>query len=152
MGIPACWLLVGALPSSATARLHDPLHCGGTVLRIKKGDNMKLVLGITGAAAILIGGAAFGIQANAMQEQAQTSAVKAPLQGRPVAGYEGWWNSTPASGSSAALPQETVAVNTRTGKIVDAFNRTTNSTARHPRRGATVSRIESKVTVGAEDY
>jgi hypothetical protein len=26
------------------------------------------------------------------------------------------------------LPQETVAVNTRTGKIVDAFNRATNST------------------------
>ncbi len=43
-----------------------------------------------------------------------------------IAGYEGWWNATPAEGSAAGLPQETVAVSTRTGKIVDAFNRSRN--------------------------
>ena len=35
-------------------------------------------------------------------------------------GYEGWWNGTPTSGDSSGLPDETVAVNTDTGKIVEA--------------------------------
>lgn len=50
-------------------------------------------------------------------------------RGRPpttVRGYEGWWNATPLSGDATGLPQETVAVNTSTGKVVDAFNRSVN--------------------------
>lgn len=48
----------------------------------------------------------------------------------PVGGYEGWWNATPASGSAAGLPQETVAINTRTNVVVDAFNRRINDAGR----------------------
>ena len=48
----------------------------------------------------------------------------------PVGGYEGWWNTTPASGSAAGLPQETVAINTRTSMVVDAFNRKINDAGR----------------------
>ena len=47
-----------------------------------------------------------------------------------VGGYEGWWNATPASGSSAGLPQETVAINTRTNMVVDAFSRKINGAGR----------------------
>ncbi len=47
-----------------------------------------------------------------------------------VGGYEGWWNATPASGNTAGLPQETVAVNTRTNTVVDAFSRRINDAGR----------------------
>ncbi|MGO4191848.1 hypothetical protein AB4Y67_09265 [Arthrobacter sp. YAF17] len=47
-----------------------------------------------------------------------------------VGGYEGWWNATPASGNTAGLPQETVSINTRTNKVVDAFSRKINDTGR----------------------
>jgi hypothetical protein len=43
-----------------------------------------------------------------------------------VGGYEGWWNSTPVSGDTTGLPDETVAVHTDTGEIVDVFNRAIN--------------------------
>lgn len=127
MGISAQSLLFGALRSSATARAHELLHRGGTMLsRITKGENMRLVLGITGAAAILVGGAAIGIQAG--HSNADTPVARTPVADRPIGGYEGWWNSTPLDGSTEGLPQETVTVNTRTGKVIDAFNRAKNST------------------------
>lgn len=53
-----------------------------------------------------------------------------PTAGPPVGGYEGWWNATPASGSAAGLPQETVAINTRTNVVVDAFSRRINDAGR----------------------
>ncbi|MCC3301604.1 hypothetical protein [Arthrobacter sp. zg-Y895] len=43
-----------------------------------------------------------------------------------VGGFDGWWNSTPVSGNSTGLPEETVTVDTNTGKTVDAFNRSRN--------------------------
>ena len=48
----------------------------------------------------------------------------------PVGGYEGWWNATPAGGSAAGLPQETVAINTRANMVVDAFSRKINDAGR----------------------
>lgn len=127
MGISAQSLLLGAVFSSAVARSHELLHRGSTALsHITKGENMKLVLGTAVAAAILVGGAAVGIQAG--HSNAQTPVPRTPVADRPIGGYEGWWNSTPLSGSTEGLPQETVTVNTRTGKIVDAFNRATKST------------------------
>ncbi|WP_290258346.1 hypothetical protein [Arthrobacter sp. YD4] len=56
-----------------------------------------------------------------------TDAGRAP---GPVGGYEGWWNSTPASGDAHGLPAETVAINTRTNQVVDAFNRSINEAGR----------------------
>ncbi len=50
-----------------------------------------------------------------------------------VGGYEGWWNATPASGNAAGLPRETVAVNTRTNTVVDAFSRKINDAGRPTR-------------------
>lgn len=47
-----------------------------------------------------------------------------------VGGYEGWWNATPASGNTAGLPQEAVAINTRTNTVVDAFSRASNDAGR----------------------
>jgi hypothetical protein len=127
IGISAQSLLFGALCSSSAARSHELLHRGGMALsRIKKGENMKLVLGIAGAAAILVGGAAIGIQASL--STTETPMPRTPVADRPIGGYEGWWNSTPLFGSTEGLPQETVTVNTRTGKIIDAFNRAKNST------------------------
>lgn len=124
MGISTSALLLGAVCSSVTARFHESLHRGGILLsRFVKGENMKLVLGTMGAAVVVIGAVAFGIQATA---RAETPMVKAPMENRGIAGYEGWWNSTPASGNTEGLPLETVAVNTATGKIVDANNRARN--------------------------
>lgn len=51
-------------------------------------------------------------------------------QSGPVGGYEGWWNGTPGSGDASAFPQETVAVNTRTNTVVDAFSRRINDAGR----------------------
>lgn len=46
-----------------------------------------------------------------------------PLESASVGGYEGWWNGTPVSGDASTLPDETVAVRTDTGEIVDASAR-----------------------------
>lgn len=128
IGISKESLLLAAVRSSTTARLNDVLYRGGALLsRIKKGENMKLVLGIVGAAAILTGGAAVGI--NASTSKGETPVARTPVQDRPIGGYEGWWNSTPYEGGTEGLPQETVTVNTRTGQVVDAFNRAKNSTS-----------------------
>lgn len=45
-------------------------------------------------------------------------------------GYEGWWNASPADGNAAGLPRETVAINTRTNTVVDAFSREINDAGR----------------------
>ncbi|WP_104053961.1 MULTISPECIES: hypothetical protein [unclassified Arthrobacter] len=51
-----------------------------------------------------------------------------------IGGYEGWWNSTPVSGDTTGLPDETVAVRTDTGEIVDASTRNASGQAEavHP--------------------
>ncbi|WP_343317357.1 hypothetical protein AAFM46_08195 [Arthrobacter sp. TMP15] len=51
-----------------------------------------------------------------------------PVRVITIDGYEGWWNSTPENGDLRRLPNETVAVNTRSNKVVDGYNRTTKST------------------------
>jgi hypothetical protein len=104
-------LLVGALCSSITARFYEALHRGSLLLsQLTRGKNMKLVLGMIGAAVIVVGGAAIGVQA------VQPKADYPRPESMTIAGYEGWWNSTPADGNTEGLPQETVTVNTRTGK------------------------------------
>jgi hypothetical protein len=129
MGISASSLLVGAACSSVAARFNELLDRGSKLLwHNKEGERVKVGLGVAGAAVILFGGAAIGIQASS--SKAETSSVaRTPVHDRPIGGYEGWWNSTPAYGGTADLPQEIVAVNTRTGAVVDAFNRATNSTS-----------------------
>lgn len=62
-------------------------------------------------------------------ESSTGSAAAAPSE-PAVGGYEGWWNATPANGSAAGLPQEAVAVNTRTNTVVDAFSRKINDAGR----------------------
>jgi len=83
---------------------------------------MKVVLGMAGTVALLLGGLVVGAQA--IQPKAQPM----PPENMKIMGYEGWWNSTPADGNTEGLPQETVTVNTRTGEVVDAYNRATKST------------------------
>lgn len=83
---------------------------------------MKLVLGTVGAAALVVGGAVVGVQA------VQPKAQYLPPETMNIVGYEGWWNSTPVDGNIEGLPQETVTVNTRTGEVIDAYNRATEST------------------------
>lgn len=124
MGISAQSLLLGALTSSIAARFHDAIHRGSFLLsRLTRGKKMKLVIGMIGAAALVVGGAIVGVQA--LQPKAQHLLPEALT----IQGYEGWWNSTPADGNIDGLPQETVTVNTRTGKVIDVFNRTTKSTS-----------------------
>lgn len=122
LGISRASLLVGALCSSTIARFHELVHRGSAMLsHLAKGGNMKIALSMLGVAVVVVGGTALGIKA--AQPKIDYAAV---AESKTVAGYEGWWNSTPADGSGKALPQETVAVNTTTGKIVDAFNRAKN--------------------------
>ena len=123
LGISEFSLLVGALCSSSIARFHDALHRGGILLsHLTRGKNMKIALGLLGVAVVTVGGAAvWGI--NAAQPKTDYAAM---AESQTVMGYEGWWNSTPADGSGKDLPQETVAINTATGQIVDAFNRAKN--------------------------
>ena len=83
---------------------------------------MKIALGLIGATAAIVGGTLVGFQA----QTTQPTASYRPQDSMTIGGYEGWWNATPVAGSSEGLPRETVAVNTRTEQIVDAFNRAKN--------------------------
>lgn len=128
IGISQESLLFAAVRSSTAARFHDVLYRGGVLLsRLQNGGNMKVILGIAGTAAILAVGTVAGIQAS--HSSGDAPVARTPVADRPIGGYEGWWNSTPLNGDTRGLPQETVTVNTRTGKIVDAFNRAKNSTS-----------------------
>lgn len=119
LGISEFSLLVGALCSSSIARFHESLHRGSILLsHLTRGKNMKVALGVLGVGVVAVGGAAVGI--NAAQPKTDYAAV---AESKTIMGYEGWWNSTPLDGSGKTLPQGTVAVNTTTGQIVDAFNR-----------------------------
>lgn len=123
LGISQSSLLVGALCSSTIARFHELVHRGNQMLsHLTRGKNMKLALSMFGVAVVVIGGTAVGI--NAAKPKTDYAAV---AESKTIMGYEGWWNSTPADGSGKDLPQETVAVNTTTGQIVDAFNRAKNA-------------------------
>ncbi|MGF9648016.1 hypothetical protein AAIH32_08590 [Pseudarthrobacter oxydans] len=85
---------------------------------------MRVRLGLIGiAAAIAMAGCAGGVTAPPNATPAAAAEVEGPTT---VGGYEGWWNATPLSGDASGLPKETVAVNTRTGQVVDAFNRSMN--------------------------
>jgi hypothetical protein len=85
---------------------------------------MRVRLGLIGiAAAMALAGCATGATAPPNATPAAAAEVERPTT---VGGYEGWWNATPLSGDASGLPQETVAVNTRTGEVVDAFNRSMN--------------------------
>jgi hypothetical protein len=98
---------------------------GDVIMDYKAGARRLAAVGAILAAGVSLsacGGAAVA---------AGTPAGSAPASlESPVGGYEGWWNATPASGSTAGLPQETVAVNTRTNKVVDAFSRRINDAGR----------------------
>ncbi len=122
MGISTSELLFAAAYSSVASRIYDLKHRGAIILsRITKGENMKPVLGALGAAAVLAAVVAGGIQANATTGQDVDSAFKGSVADRPIAGYEGWWNSATLDGTPTG-PEETVAFNTNTGKIVDYSN------------------------------
>lgn len=119
LGISRSSLLYGAVCSSVSARVRDlESRCQALFSNQNKGEIMKLGIGLLGTAALIVGGLYAGIQAPVPQAAAPNAS--------PVGGYEGWWNSTPVSGIVEGLPRETVSVNTRTGKVVDAFNRSMN--------------------------
>ena len=100
MGISPATLLFGAACSSAASRFYDLKHRGGMILsHITKGENMKLVIGALGTAVVLAGAVAVSVQANATTPQDAGSQLKAAMADAHVAGYEGWWNSTPLDGS-----------------------------------------------------
>ena len=119
LGISRSSLQYGAVCSSVSARVRDlESRCQALFSNQNKGEIMKLGIGLLGTAALIVGGLYAGIQAPVPQAAAPNAS--------PVGGYEGWWNSTPVSGIVEGLPRETVSVNTRTGKVVDAFNRSMN--------------------------
>lgn len=55
--------------------------------------------------------------------ETEPAAASLPTDAPITGGYEGWWNATPASGDTSGLPDETVAVRSDTGVIVDASAR-----------------------------
>lgn len=123
MGIPVSALLVGALRSSLTSRIHEVLlRCSRLLSRLTKGENMKLALGALGTAVALAGLIVVGTQGSGAGVANDGTLARSPIEDRIVAGYEGWWSSTPLDGSPIG-PDETVAINTASGKIVDYFNR-----------------------------
>ncbi|WP_426985752.1 hypothetical protein [Pseudarthrobacter sp. Y6] len=74
MGISPSSLIFGAVCSSVIARYYESLYRGSMLLsRRTKGENMKLVLGMMGAAVVLVGGAFAGIQAKTEQAGAPLS-------------------------------------------------------------------------------
>jgi hypothetical protein len=87
-----------------------------------RGITTALLIGVT----LVLGGCSSKTQASAALEPSPTE--------EPIAGYEGWWNSTPVSGDTTRLPDETVAVRTDTGEIVDASTRNASGQAEavHP--------------------
>ncbi|PRB44989.1 hypothetical protein CQ020_01835 [Arthrobacter sp. MYb23] len=122
MGIPVSALLFGAIRSSVTSRIHEVLlRCRTLLQRFTKGENMKLALGALGTAVALAALIAVGVQGNGTGAN-DGSLARSPIEDRIVGGYEGWWSSTPLDGSPIG-PDETVAVNTTSGEIVDYFNR-----------------------------
>ncbi|NWL31473.1 hypothetical protein DM791_00940 [Paenarthrobacter nitroguajacolicus] len=123
MGISPATLLFGAACSSAASRFFDLKHRGGMILsQITKGENMKLVIGALGTAVVLAGAVTVSVQANATTPQDPGSQLKAAMAEAHIAGYLGWWNSTPLFGSRMG-PPDVVGVNTNTGTIVEYFNR-----------------------------
>jgi len=71
LGISQPSLIFGAVCSSITARFYELLYrCSMLLSRFTKGENMKLVLGMVGAAVVLMGGAVAGIQASTKAEPA----------------------------------------------------------------------------------
>jgi hypothetical protein len=84
------------------------------------------------------------IMGTSMAVQAATAPAKEDPAGAgsTIGGYEGWWNSTPVWGDAKGLPRETVTVDTNTGEIIDAFNRTLNDAGRPTR----VSDVSYKVS------
>jgi hypothetical protein len=68
------------------------------------------------------------------ETQAAAALDPAPIEEPINRGYEGWWNATPVSGDTTGLPDETVAVRTDTGEIVDASARNASGQAEamHP--------------------
>ncbi|MFK0038485.1 hypothetical protein ACIQTW_01430 [Paenarthrobacter sp. NPDC090517] len=82
---------------------------------------MKLLLGAFGTAVVLAGAVAVSVQANATTPHDDAFSYKGPVADRPIGGYEGWWNSSHLDGTPAG-PEETVAVNTNTGKTNWAKN------------------------------
>jgi YVTN family beta-propeller protein len=97
---------------------------GDIILGYKAGARRLAAVGVILTAGVSLsacGGAA---------KAAGTPTASPPASAPEVGGYEGWWNATPASGSTAGLPQEAVAVNTRTNKVVDAFSRRINDAGR----------------------
>jgi hypothetical protein len=122
LGISELSLLIGALCSSSIARFHESLRRSSILLsHLTRGKNMKIAMGLLVVGVVAVGGTVIGI--NAARPKTDYAAV---AESKTIMGYEGWWNSTPADGSGKDLPQETVAVNTTTGQIVDAFNRAKN--------------------------
>ena len=79
------------------------------------------------AGTLVLGGCSSETQASAALEPSPT---EEPI----IGGYEGWWNGTPVSGDTTGQPDETVAVRTETGEIVDASTRNASGQAKavHP--------------------
>ncbi|WP_152642613.1 hypothetical protein [Pseudarthrobacter chlorophenolicus] len=127
LGISRSALLTAVARTSLTLRGRDLLYRGSSMLsQLTKGEKLKTLAVALGTAAVLAGIAVAGTQGSGASGTDST-AVKAPMEGRPLGGYEGWWTSTPLSGDTSGLPEETIAVNTSSGKIVDVFNRADNA-------------------------
>jgi hypothetical protein len=79
--------------------------------------------GLLALGSLFLGGC--GVETSALPNSEPAAPVGEPTS----VGYEGWWNSTPVSGDASGLPDETVAVRTDTGQIVDASKRDTSGRA-----------------------
>ena len=98
---------------------------GDIILGYKAGARRLAAVGV-----ILTAGVSLSACGGAAKAAGTPTALPPASSESPVGGYEGWWNATPASGNTAGLPQEAVAVNTRTNKVVDAFSRRINDAGR----------------------
>ncbi len=88
--------------------------------------------GVITAALLITGSLVLG--GCSSETQAAAALEPSPTMEPIIGGYEGWWNSTPVSGDTTGLPDETVAVRTDTGEIVDASTRNASGQAEavHP--------------------
>ncbi|MGL3806163.1 hypothetical protein ACSYDW_08715 [Paeniglutamicibacter sp. R2-26] len=111
-------LLIGALRSSTTARIHNIIERGSkTPSLATKRIDMRSAIGILALGLTIVGGAAVGIRE-----------ALPPVQDNPYAAQSATGNATqdksvPSERDSLLLQPETLIVNTDSENVLDAFDR-----------------------------
>ncbi|GAA5227048.1 hypothetical protein GCM10025778_15810 [Paeniglutamicibacter antarcticus] len=116
--IPRSALLIGALRSSTTARIHDIIErASKTPSHATRGINMRSTIGILAMGLTIVSGAAVGIH------EILPSVQKNPHAEQSITGNATQEKSVSIEPDSLHFPPETLIVNTASDNVLDAFDR-----------------------------